>query len=493
MLFQPQLDPESSTPIYRQLFEHFRECIRSGRCQPGDKLPATRELAGHIGLNRTTITAAYELLEAEGLIRSHVGRGSFVAGETGAAAGGIHWRERFVSSEPEAAFALSQPPSEAPISFATSRPSADLFPVEEIRKTTAEVMASEAADVLQLGSPTGYPPLRRLLLDRALEAGEAGETDDIIITSGCQQALDLLQRILIGTGDKVAVEDPVYPGIHQVISRAGARLSGIPVGPGGMDVDRLEEALREERPKLLIVTPNFQNPTGATLPLEARRRLLRAAAEAGTIVAENDIYADLRYRGAEIPSLKRLDETGGVIQFRSFSKISFPGLRVGWVIGPRAVISRLAEAKQWSDLHTGQMAQAVLCRFASSGRLEAHRKRVVAGGRKRLTAALEACEEHLPRGSRYTRPEGGMSLWVELPEPLDAGEMLPRAVTAGASYLPGRYFAVSRSHSGSLRLSFAGLAPATIEEGLSILGGLFQEELNRVRDASRYDPAPAMV
>jgi 2-aminoadipate transaminase len=251
--------------------------------------------------------------------------------------------------------------------------------------------------------------------------------------------------------------------------------------------------LKDERPKLLIVTPDFQNPTGATLSLDGRVALLRAAAETGTVVAENDIYADLRYQGEELPSLKKLDETGNVIQLRSFSKVSFPGLRVGWVLGPRPVIAQLADAKQWSDLHTDQLAQAVLCRFAESGRLEAHRKRVVAGGRKRLAAALAGCEEHLPQGSRFTRPEGGMNLWVELPEPLDAAELLPRVQDAGVSYLPGKYFAVARPHTSALRLSFAGLGPAAIREGLAILGEVFEKELSRARRVSQYNPAPAMV
>lgn len=492
MIPRPKLDSHSSVPLYRQLFEYFRDAIGSENLSPGDRLPATRELAGQIGLNRTTVTAAYELLEAEGLIRSHVGRGSFVAGAGAGGAAHFRWREHLVESETDPAFAAA-PERPAGISFATSRPAADLFPLGEIRETMREVMANEAAAILQLGSPNGYPPLRRWLLEQSVERGEARESDGVIITNGCQQALDLLQRVLISSGDKVVVEDPVYPGIHHVLSHAGARVIGVPVEGRGLDIDRLEEVLRAEHPKLVIVTPNFQNPTGATLPETARRRLLRVAKETGTIVAENDIYADLRYRGAAEPSLKQLDADGDVIQLRSFSKISFPGLRVGWVLGPRPVIARLAEAKQWTDLHTDQLAQALLCRFADAGRLEAHRRRVVVAGRTRLAAMLRACERHLPNGARFTRPEGGMSLWVELPEPFDASELLPKAHSAGVSYLPGRYFGVTRSHNESLRLCFAGLRPAEIEEGLARLGRLFATELRRAREVSRYDAAPAMV
>ncbi len=227
--------------------------------------------------------------------------------------------------------------------------------------------------------------------------------------------------------------------------------------------------------------------------MEARRALIDVAGETGAVIAENDIYADLRYEGADLPSLKQLDPSGRVIQLRSFSKVSFPGLRVGWVLAPRPVAERIAEAKQWTDLHTDHLSQAVLWRFAASGRLEAHRRHVVAGGRKRLAAAVEACAAHLPEGSYFTRPQGGMNLWVELPQPLDTGELLPRAVDHGVAYLPGRYFAVARPLDGALRLSFAGLSAEEIGKGMSILGELFRTELERTRAYTDRQPVPAMV
>ena len=487
---RPLIDVSSGVPIYRQIYAHIKNLILSGELQPGARLPATRELAGQIGLNRTTITAAYELLESEGLIRRHVGRGSFVAEAVRPARQGLDWQALLTQHESD--LPHLPPPANVRISFATSRPAADLFPVDEVRQILAELLDS-GAGVLQLGSPTGYPPLRRYLWETARRAGEARESDEIIITSGCQQALDLLQRVLIQPGDTVAVEDPVYPGVHHVLARAGARLVGVPVGRRGIDLDRLAAVLRARQPKLLIVTPDFQNPTGATLPLEERRALLELCRAAGTVVAENDIYAGLRYEGVPVPSLKQLDEAGDVIQLRSFSKVAFPGLRVGWVLAPRAVIAKLAEAKQWSDLHTDQLAQAFLWRFAESGRLDRHRQRVVEGGRRRLAAALESCRRHLPAGTHFTRPEGGMNLWIELPELLDADGLLPAAQSAGVDYLPGRYFAVSRPCHHALRLSFAGTAPAQISQGIAILGKLFSRELDRVRAFPPAEPAPAVV
>ncbi len=244
------------------------------------------------------------------------------------------------------------------------------------------------------------------------------------------------------------LEDPVYPGLKNVFERSGARVIGVPVGPNGLDIEALERIIDREPPRLLVVTPNFQNPTGATMPLAARKNLLRIAQAAGVIVIENDIYGALAYEGDTIPTVKLLDETGDTILLRSFSKLAFPGLRVGWVMGPRALIERLTEAKQWSDLHTDQLSQAVLLRFAESGRLAQHRQRMLEAGRERLRAVLAACDHICLPEATFTRPRGGMNLWVRLPEPLDAGELLPRAEREGVSYLPGKYFAVTRPEPG---------------------------------------------
>jgi DNA-binding transcriptional MocR family regulator len=490
MIPQPILDPNSEVPLYRQLHRYYTELIDSGTLATGERLPATRELAGLLGLNRTTVSAAYELLEADGLITAQVGRGSFVSGGHTTQRRSLDWDTLIERQLP------STPPSlgRAAISFATSRPAEQLFPVTDLRASCDEVLeGSELLQILQLGSPAGFEPLRQYLLREGHRQAAVKPGDDLMITSGCQQALDLLARALLRPGDKVALEDPVYPGLKNLLAQAGAQLLGIPVGPEGLDIEHLERTMRRERPKLLVATPDFQNPTGATLPLEARVELLRLAREHGVVVVENDIYGDLRYAGDPLPSLKQLDDTGHVILLRSFSKIAFPGLRVGWVAGPRAPVTRLVQAKQLCDLHTDQFSQAVLLRFAESGRLAAHRTRMRETGGERLQAALAACERYLPRGTHYTTPQGGMNLWVRLPDPLDAADLLPRAQREGVSYLPGKYFTVSRSEPGGLRLSFAGLAPEEISKGIAILGEVCGRELERTRSVEPLEPAQAVV
>lgn len=491
MALEIQLDGQSDTPLYRQLFEQVRDLILSGHFPDGHRLPPTRELAGLLGLNRATVASAYTLLEKTGHIKGHVGRGSFVTAPNANPAGARDWSSLFAGPP-----AQRQQPATAGelISFATSRPSEDLFPLDQFRRLASEVLASPAlAGILQLGSPLGYEPLRHALLHRARCAGVARDSDDILITNGCQQALDLLQRVFVQTGDSAAIEDPVYPGLQQVLRRAGARLLGIPVAADGVDLDALETILQREHPKLLVLTPNFQNPTGATIPMSAREAIVRLARQSGAIVVESDIYSELRYDGPPLPPIKQLDDSGDSILLGSFSKVAFPGLRVGWVLAPREVVARLAEAKQWTDLHSDQLAQAVLARFLDSGGLEEHLGRVVAAGAACRDAALESCATTFPLGAEFTRPRGGMNLWLRLPGGLDADALLVRAQARGVGFLPGRYFAVSRPEPCALRLSFAGLKPAEIRRGISILGGIVTEELVHRHDAGRFEPAVAMV
>jgi 2-aminoadipate transaminase len=313
------------------------------------------------------------------------------------------------------------------------------------------------------------------------------------VTNGCQQALDLVARVFAGSGSTVVVEDPVYHGLTNAFARAGVRLIGVPVGEAGIHIDHLRTVVKSERPALIVVTPNFQNPTGGTLSMDARMELLAIARDSGTRLIENDLYGELRYQGENLPTLKQLDETGRTVLIRSFSKIAFPGLRVGWVVGRSQTVAELAAARQWCDLHTDQLSQAILWKFAVSGRLAEHLTRVRATGREKLKTVLRECERCLPEGTEFTRPLGGMSMWVRLPGGIDTTGALPRAEREGVSYLPGRHFAVSNPEPSSLRLSFGGLSTDRIASGVAILGRVFLEELEHTGLAEPLDTALALV
>ena len=491
---QITLDPVADAPIYRQLADGIRSLVDSAIIQSGEKLPATRELAGLLGLNRTTVSAAYAVLEQAGILEGHVGRGSFIAKIAKAnRAETTDWESLLPPLE-----SVGPASPKVEISFASSRPAEQSFPLTQFRRLTKEVIDSaEATQILQLGSSHGYLPLRRFLLEQATAAGIARPTDDLIITNGCQQGLDLLARLFFsenrGGNSGVVLEDPVYHGLIRVFSRAGANILPIPVDASGLDPALLEETLQQYRPRLLVVTPSFQNPTGATLSLDRRKRIVELAQRYSVVLVENDIYSELRYQGPHLPTLKELDETGNTILLRSYSKVSFPGLRVGWVIAPQPVIARLAEAKQLSDLHSDQLSQAVLLRFAESGELERHLERARSEGAERLACVLESCARFLPAGSRFTRPTGGMSLWVELPAPLLADSLLRDAVARGVDFLPGRYFSARRSHTRGFRLSFGGLTPAEIVHGLEILGEAARAELASFANATPLEPVAALV
>jgi DNA-binding transcriptional MocR family regulator len=479
MEIRPELDSNSGTPIYRQLASYLTRLIEIGDLLPGDRLPPTRELAGQLGLNRTTVSAAYEALEQGGFIKGSVGKGSFVCGGTQA---GLDWSRALTAS-----LSVSTGASRATaINFSASRPSERLFPVDEFRASCDEVLASERLrSLLQVGSPAGYEPLRTYLMRRS---DFVSPGDDIVVTNGCQQAVDLLRRALVRAGDLVAIEEPVYPGLRNLFLEAGAELIGVAVGADGAEPASLRRAF-EAGAKIAVLTPSFQNPTGASIPAANRRSIVEMARAFGAVLIENDIYSELAYaEGEPAPKLKALDPN--VILLGSFSKIAFPGMRCGWIIAPRPAIARVTELKQLADLHTDQLSQAFLLRFAESGRLAAHQAKMIAAGRERVRAVEQACRMHLA-GCRYRVPSGGMNMWIELPAGVDAGQLRGLAQQAGVDYLPGRYFAVSRSLDSGLRLSFAGPEPAEIRRGLEILGSLIRSAVGTGEEASL--PAPALV
>jgi 2-aminoadipate transaminase len=487
MELRPSLDPQSSVPIYRQLGAYLQRLIESADLRSGDRLPPTRELAGQLGLNRTTISAAYELLESAGLIKGEVGRGSYVCGGQEQRAEAVNWSRLLTASVSTSAGSAAA----GVINFSSSRPSEKLFPVEEFRECCREVLESRNLKALmQLGSPGGYEPLRRYLLDRAMQSGTARESDDILITNGCQQALDILRRALVRPGEKVALEEPVYPGLKNLFLEAGAELVGIPTDAEGIDLYALQRAF-DNGAKVLVITPSYQNPTGAAMPASNRSEVCRLARVAGAVVIENDIYSDLSYEDAATPAMRLKQLDANVILLGSFSKIAFPGLRVGWIIAPRPVIARATELKQLADLHTDHLSQAFLLRFAESGKLARHHAAVIAAGKEKVRALEQACRKYLANCS-WTVPGGGMNMWIELPSGLDAVALRGLAHQAGIDYLPGRYFSVSRPLDAGLRLSFAGLEPNEIRKGIEILGALVQNAI-RARETRDSHPALALV
>jgi 2-aminoadipate transaminase len=498
------LQPESHVPLYVQLRDQLRALVYAGELRLGDRIPASRDLAAQLGVHRTTVANAYAELAAEGLIAGHVGRGTFIAKAAATAApaklatppvsapAGLRWEALFADERGEEALdrLIPDAPSDA-ISFAVARPAEEFFPVEEFRRCCNRALKREGERILQLGSADGYAPLKQALLAWLAGEGIHATENELLITDGCQQALDLLAKVFLRPGDTIVLENPTYPGSLMMLD--GNRVRAVPVpidaAADSMDLAALERALRQNRVKLILVMPDFQNPTGVTMPLENRRQLLDLAAHYEAPLVEDHIYARVRLRGSPLPSLKSLDRAGLVIQIDSFSKVAFPGLRVGWCLAPESVIERMRLIKQASDLHTSQLAQATLAEFLRQGGLARHLERMQRVYLRRLEAAEEALARHMPEGARWTRPEGGMSLWVTLPAGFDTTELLIEARERGVLFAPGRYFYLSAPEPNTLRLGFAALDERRIARGIARLGELVRAKGRRrqSRGAGRHE------
>lgn len=491
------LQPESHIPLYVQLRDQLRALVHSGELRTGDRIPASRELAGQLGVHRTTVANAYAELESEGLISGHVGRGTYICGaplkqfspppRTNGNGGVMRWEALFADDRGEASLSRMMP--EVPpgaIAFTVARPDADDFPVEEFRRCTNEVLRREGRRILQFGCSDGYEPLKRELINHFRSEGLSVRAEQLVITDGAQQAIDLVCKAFLRPGDSVALENPAYPGAIAIL--AGARVRAIPVnvetdpsrtGRMGLDVDVVETVLLQNRVKFILLTPDFQNPTGTVMPVAERRRLLEFAAHYQVPVIEDAIYARLRLRGAAVPSLKMLDTAGNVIQIDSFSKTAFPGLRVGWCIGAESAIERFRLVKQSTDLHTDQLSQAAMAEFMRRGHFARHLVKMRKSYRSRLAAMEEALEKHMPDGTTWTHPEGGMSLWVTLPAGIDAGELLIHARERGILFLPGRYFYSQQPRPNTLRLSFSAVDEKRIVQGVEKLAAVLGIELRK--------------
>jgi 2-aminoadipate transaminase len=374
------------------------------------------------------------------------------------------------------------------ISFAGGLPAPEVFPLKEVQAATRTVLEQHGRVALQYSTTEGYLPLRELLVRHMGRYGIHVSVDNVLITSGSQQALDLVGKLFLNPGDHVATEEPTFLGALQAWNAYQARYLPIAIDGAGMRMDRMEATLRSG-PKLLYVLPNFQNPSGATLSLARRHELVELASRYGVPVIEDDPYGQLRYEGAHLPPLVRVDAErhhcahgesplhGSVVYLGTLSKTLAPGLRVGWVVAPEEVIRRLAQMKQGADLHTSTLTQMVAYEVARGGFLDVHVRHVRQTYRERRDAMLAALEAHLPATARWTRPHGGLFLWVTLPEGQNAARLLEAALREKVAFVPGTAFFPRGGGERTLRLNFSYCAPALIREGIRRLGRVLEQHV----------------
>jgi len=374
------------------------------------------------------------------------------------------------------------------ISFAGGLPAPEVFPVAEVREATRRVLEEHGSAALQYSATEGYLPLRELLVRHMTRYGIKVTPDNVLITSGSQQALDLIGKLLLNPGDLVMTEVPTFLGAIQAFTAYQAGFVTVPIDDEGLEVEQLEEALRAG-PKFLYLLPNFQNPGGVTLSLERRRRVVELASRYGAPIVEDDPYGQLRYDGHHLPPLVKVDAEfhgcasgerafrGGVLYLGTLSKTLAPGLRIGWVVAPEEVIRKLVLLKQGTDLHTSTFTQMVAYETARGGFLDRHVRWIRKVYGERRDAMLGALERHFPPGVGWTHPLGGLFVWVTLPPGLDSSELLESALAEKVAFVPGASFFPAGGGAETLRLNFSYCAPSRIEEGIARLGVVLRRRL----------------
>lgn len=378
------------------------------------------------------------------------------------------------------------------ISFAGGLPAPEVFPVEAFQEACTRVLKDFGAQALQYSTTEGYRPLRETIAEHTARYGIQVTSENILITSGSQQALDLLGKVFINPGDRILVESPTYLGALQAWNAYGAEYVTVPMDKQGMQTGELEKALRAG-PKFIYVLPNFQNPTGVTLALERRRQLVELADQYGVPIIEDDPYGQLRYEGEHLPPVVVLDDQfrnhcshcyhGNVIYLSTFSKILAPGLRLAWVIAPPEVIRKLVQAKQGADLHTATFNQLVAYEVARDGFLDEHVKLIRKVYRERRDVMLAAMDSYFPAGVDWTQPQGGLFLWAALAESLSAADVLQVAVEQKVAFVPGEPFHPLGGGQNTLRINFSNATPEMIREGIYRLGRVIAEQMASTQPA----------
>ena len=361
------------------------------------------------------------------------------------------------------------------ISFAGGNPSLAALPDQQVSDLAVQVLKDNGKAILQYGATEGYPAFVESL--KAYVQAQLGrEIPAVLPVTGSTQAMDLLCKAFIDPGDVILVENPSFLGNLQCMKLYQARLIPVDSDENGLLTEDLEEKIRAYHPKMLYTIPTFQNPTGRTLSLERRRRIAELAAQYQMIVAEDDPYRDLRYWGEPLPAIKSFDQEGWVVFLGSFSKIISPGLRVGYIAGEQPIIRKCTVGKQSTDVHTANLTQAIVDQYLRQNLLPDHIREICGGYREKLQAMLDHLSR-FPQGVRFTRPEGGLFIWAELPEGLNALELLQQAIARKVAYVPGTHFFVNGGHENTLRLNFSNSTMEQIDTGMGVLLELVQEAL----------------
>lgn len=484
------LEREGSRSITQQLVDRFAAAIDSGELEPGAKLPPTRELAAEASVNHLTAARVYRKLAELGYVTASVGRGTFVRTlvPAGSASHGDDWQvyalpEDVISySEQVLADTFSLAGREDVLSLATGWPAPSTYPTAELAGIAADVFAEVGGDALSYLPAEGLFDLREQIAARGRAHAYAEDADEVVITSGAQQAIALSAHATLERGDVAVVESPTFIGMMTALRGTGARVIGVPVDEDGLDVDGLERLLARHEVKLVALQSACQNPTGRSLSEERRARLAELAVERNFFILEDRVYADMRFEGRVVRSLREL-APAHVIYVNSLSKVVGGGLRTGWVAARGPVRERIAMLKLGADFHSPTLIQHMVARWLATGAYDRHIKHTKPFYRERRDALLAALERHLPGEYHVDPPTGGHHLWVTLDRPLDERALYAEAARNGVTFTPGGAVTAERRSQTSFRLSFSLLEPEQLEEGVRRLARSIREVRRRTRHA----------
>jgi len=362
------------------------------------------------------------------------------------------------------------------ISFAGGLPAPELFPLKDLARISAEVIEKYGASCLQYSLSQGVLPLREVIAQRATSAGTPTRAENVLITSGSQQGIELLARVFIEPGDYILCENPTYVGALQAFNYYRARYATVEMDGDGMLVDQAEEKIKKYGPKMIYTVSNFQNPTGITMSLQRRKRLLELGVRYGIPIVDDNPYSEIRFAGQSVPTLKSL---GGeeVIVLKTFSKTLTPGLRIGWVNGPVEIIRQFEKVKQCTDLHTSTFGQYLIDEYLTQGLLEPQIERIRKDYLVKRDTMLRAMKETFPEEVTWTEPEGGLFLWVTLPKEMSAKTLLTKAIEQKVAYVYGEPFYPNGGGENTLRMNFSNASLEGIVEGVHRLARLFRENM----------------
>jgi DNA-binding transcriptional MocR family regulator len=481
--------------LTQQLVDRFAEAIESGLLEPGEKLPPTRQLAEEVGVNHLTAARVYRRLAELGYVTASVGRGTFVRTLSPAVAAdrGDDWQLYALPewepsySEQVMADAFNLPVEEDLISLAAGFPSPEHYPVADLARISAEVFEEEGGNAISYLPAEGLFDLREQLALRGERFGFASGPEEIIVTSGAKQAINLATQAILEPGDVAVIESPTFVGVLESLRSAGARVLGVPVDENGFDVDALERLLARHEVKLVALQTASQNPTGRDTSDERRERLAELAQERSFFVLEDRVYADLRFDSERPRPLREL-APAHVVYVNSLSKAVGGGLRVGWVAARGPLLERLAMLKLEDDFHTPTLVQHIASRYLASGAYDRHIASTLPVYRKRRDALLAALERHLAGEYRADPPRGGHHVWVTLNRPIDERALYSEAIRHGVTFTPGGAVTPERRSQTAFRLSFSMLEADDLEEGVRRLARAMREVRRRARH-SRAVPA----